>query len=182
MKKCGDCDKLDRERCYPTAPPKYDCKITGQCHRLDDVCDVKEEMDKQNGFVMDINVPGKPLSEWTLGEAQAFCRERVKSRDWGEFGKECEDCLLNGVCALPVEEWNRSRLTEHEIATMRVFGGRWVSRDAFDEADVMLWADKPEFNEGVYSPSKIGSGLASCRAKFFPSVHPGECIRLEEAK
>ena len=46
MKTCRECDKLNREYCYPTAPPQYDCTITGKCHFLDHVCDVNEEIGK----------------------------------------------------------------------------------------------------------------------------------------
>ena len=44
MKKCGKCDKLDYFAAYATMPPQYRCIITGECHSLDHVCDVKSEI------------------------------------------------------------------------------------------------------------------------------------------
>ena len=127
----------------------------------------------------DINVPGKPLSEWTLGEAQAFCKKRTESQNWEGLGAECEGCPLNVVCAITASEWDLKeapRLTAPEIAIMRAVGAKWVSLDtsSMDEA-VALWSDKPE-NDGTgdfHSPISI---LAMVTADLFPSVKPGDCI------
>ena len=127
----------------------------------------------------DINVPGKPLSEWTLGEAQAFCKKRTESQNWEGLGAECEGCPLNVVCAITASEWDLKeapRLTDPEIAIMRAVGAKWVSLDtiSIDEA-VALWSDKPENDESGDFCSPL-SVIAIVTADLFPSVKPGDCI------
>ena len=121
----------------------------------------------------------KPLSEWTLGEAQAFCKKRTESQNWEGLGAECEGCLLNVVCAITASEWDLKeapRLTEPEIAIMRAVGAKWVSLDtsSMDEA-VALWSDKPENDESGDFCSPL-SVIAIVTADLFPSVKPGDCI------
>ncbi len=133
----------------------------------------------------DINVPGKSLSEWTLGEAQAFCKKRTESQDWEGLGAECEGCPLNVVCAITASEWDLKeapRLTEPEIAIMRAVGAKWVSFDtnSIDEI-VILWWNKPD-KDGNGDFSSPISVLATVTAELFPSVKPGDCIGLEETE
>ncbi len=130
----------------------------------------------------------KPLSEWTLDEAQQYCidfRERLEVR-------ACEDadgCVLRekGICKAAKtwpHLWDLSRLTEPEIAIMRAVGAKWVSRDkGFD--DVYLWSDKPKVSkdyEEYYIPSNPGDCISSTQARLFPSVKSGDCIELEDEK
>ena len=136
----------------------------------------------------DINVPGKPLSEWTLGEAQAFCKKRTESQNWEGLGAECEGCPLNVVCAITASEWDLKeapRLTAPEIAVMRAVGAKWVSRDKTVDW-VNLWSQEPvnKYDSGVYiwAPEEESGYIGEVRASLFPSVKPGECIGLEEAE
>ncbi len=124
----------------------------------------------------------KPLSEWTLGEAQAFCKKRTESQDWEGLGAECEGCPLNVVCAITASEWDLKeapRLTEPEIAIMRAVGAKWVSRDkAVDRVD--LWSQEPvnKYDSGVYiwAPEEKSGYIGEVQTSLFPSVLPGDCI------
>lgn len=184
MKKCGDCDKLDRERCYPTAPPKFDCKITGQCHFLDDVCDVKEEMGKQDKPRL-AEVLGVEVDEKFCIKTNTGIKVDYHVGSGGLLRRGIEMVQGDIVCWVinhPETIIRAPRLTEPEMAIMRAVGARWVSFDntSIDET-VMLWSDKPEKdgNGDFSSPISI---LATVTAELFPSVKPGECIGLKEAE
>ena len=134
----------------------------------------------------DINVPGKPLSEWTLGEAQAFCKKRTESQNWEGLGAECEGCPLNVVCAITASEWDLKeapRLTAPEIAIMRAVGAKWVSMDVRGSKRIELWKEMPHKTEDGAFFSSVGNGsLAIVRESLFPSLKPGNCIGLEETE
>ena len=163
---CGTCEDFT-----PLDSAGYGrCERNGKILPSEHKCEQKEDnMDKQD----------KPLSEWTLGEAQAFCKKRTESQNWEGLGAECEGCPLNVVCAITASEWDLKeapRLTAPEIAIMRAVGAKWVSLDtsSMDEA-VALWSDKPENDESGDFCSPL-SVIAIVTADLFPSVKPGECI------
>ena len=119
----------------------------------------------------------KPLSEWTLGEVQALCEKRNGDGccDGCPFANVIGNCTLRG---LP-EEWDLKeapRLTEQEIAIMRAVGAKWVSRDD-NSVIVNIWSKKPEKHNGGYEMPF--SCVCSIDPRLFPSVHPGECIAVE---
>ena len=125
----------------------------------------------------------KPLSEWTLGEVQALCEKRNGDGccDGCPFANVIGNCTLRG---LP-EEWDLKeapRLTAPEIAIMRAVGAKWVSRDENRyDGSVDLWMEKPLYGDGMYN-NTCENGLAATihNSALFPSVHPGDCIDLEE--
>ena len=180
MKKCGDCDKLDRERCYPTAPPKFDCKITGQCHFLDDVCDVKEEMDKQDKPRL-AEVLGVEVGEhFRVGDVG--CDFWIEADGWPRselFDRNASAKWVVNAINHPESIIRLPRLTEPEIAIMRAVGAKWVSRDkAADRVD--LWSQEPvnKYDSGVYiwAPEEESGYMGEVLASLFPSVYPGDLI------
>ena len=78
------------------------------------------------------------------------------------------------------------RLTEPELAICKAVGAKWVSRDQQepgldDESHVVLWWGKPSLSDcGVYA-NLSGDDTGTLPASLFPSVHPGDCICVEEA-
>lgn len=133
----------------------------------------------------------KPLSDWTLGELKEYC-----------FGR---DCMCQGGCAfwhgtchfrgLSPSSWNlkgpspRPRLTSTETAIMRAVGAEWVSKDKSGVSTASLWSARPQMDPtGVYGlldaydPTAKDGPLAVVDGQLFPSVIPGDCVRLQEDK
>ncbi len=147
----------------------------GKCSMCGAKMEHKEvQMGKQN----------KPPCEWTLREAKEYCevfRERVPS------GKVCEQepgCVLRerGICKIENKWphlWDVSRLTEREANIMKAVGAKWVSlsRNAKNER-VILWRDKPEKSKNGMFYGAIS--IAYVSTDLFPSVKPGDCVRLED--
>lgn len=74
-------------------------------------------------------------------------------------------------------------LTDEELERCRLFHATYISRDpnGFFNNSVKLWSAKPVRKAwGLYVESQeTGSSLqgnASC--ELFPSIHPGECVRV----
>lgn len=73
------------------------------------------------------------------------------------------------------------RMTEAELAICKAVGAKWVSRGAFGTKSVVLWDEKPEcFDDGTFGSTDTAHKLARMYTGF-ESVHPGECICVEEA-
>lgn len=135
----------------------------------------EEEMDKQD----------KPLSEWKLDEAKQYCIDFREHLDVGV----CEDadgCVLRkkGICKAAKtwpHLWDLSRLTEPEIAIMRDCSAKWVSKDS-GSPWVKLWNGKPEYRMQRYAAPEDSNAFIVGRIdeNLFPSVHPGDCIKLED--
>ncbi len=98
---------------------------------------------------------------------------------------DCEEDLVK-IIAHPESIIRVPRLTEPEIAIMRAVGAKYVS--SLDHEVVALWGDKPTFDADIkdgwdYTFSFRAEHLiAGVSAALFPSVKPGDCIRLEEVE
>lgn len=103
----------------------------------------------------------------------------------GWLSCDCEEDLIK-IIAHPESIIRAPRLTEAELAIMRDTGAKYVSRNAAEEgpdceASVVLWWTKPVKTEcGVYA-NNDGGDTGTLPASLFPSVHPGDCICVEEA-
>lgn len=128
----------------------------------------------------------KPLSEWTLGEVQTLCEKQngYTCCDGCPFANVIGNCILR---VLP-EEWDLKEapcLTKKEIAIMKAVGAKWVSRDTDDNGDdgiVELWDEKPNYNSTFFFGNGDSVVLGRIAGSLFPSVHPGECICVEEVE
>ena len=80
----------------------------------------------------------------------------------------------------------RSCLTEAELDIMRTTGAKWVSREKKQdcpdcECRVTLWWSRPCMTRSGVFANLDGCDTATMPANLFPSVHPGDCICVEEA-
>lgn len=150
-------------------------------------------------FDKDKNVPGKPRLAEVLGveKGQKFRVDGFKSNR-GEyiffeitdngFDYEPKGATEIGHAYALIDAINHPeliirapRLTEPEIAIMRAVGAKWVSRDTYcDDGSVELWGKKPWYVDGMYDSIDVGGLIATIHnSEIFPSVHPGECIAVE---
>lgn len=109
----------------------------------------------------------KPLKDWTLGECMGECSKLTYR------GLTCEQCPLDKICGNAVDEWNLSdkpRWTQQEVedakAVRRVFG-----RDGVIE----------RYNKAMTEPySNLVFDHLYINEDLFPSLRPGESVKLEE--
>lgn len=75
------------------------------------------------------------------------------------------------------------RLTEEEFERCRVYGAKWVSRDDItDGSRIGLYREKPVKIGNSFFAENAGTMIVSVwDESLFPSVHPGDCICVEEA-
>ncbi len=104
----------------------------------------------------------------------------------GDSGLDVEGMDIYKAINHPESIIRAPRLTEPEIAIMRAVGAKWVSmdkyKDKFGRTYVELWGEKPNGEiEKVYD-LEGGSALAKILPELFPSVHPGDCIGMEDAE
>ncbi len=101
---------------------------------------------------------------------------------------ESSICMAHLIYAInhPESIIRSPRLTEAERAIMRATGARWVSRDSYQNCNVVrLWDVKPKKSEKVvgyeFEPSVGDHAWAAVYKSLFPSVNPGDCIEAEVA-
>lgn len=107
----------------------------------------------------------------------------------GDSGLDVEGISIYYAINHPENIIRLPRLTEPEIAIMRATGAKWVSRDKHGDSKVnfvRLWDEKPKkfenVNGWIFEPSAGDHALAVVYTSLFPSVHPGDCIELEDAQ
>ncbi len=110
-------------------------------------------------------------------------REIKRGQDWVQGDNEAFlAVLINNPSQ--IKRLPRQRLTEPEIAIMRVMNAKYVTR--LDNSTVGLWGEKPDCD--VDAPGNLNFTLiyrgeqfiTKVSSSLFPSVKPGECIGVEE--
>lgn len=112
----------------------------------------------------------KPLSDWTLGETRELCAGR----------SYCKECPMAGaVCSIEKvvcpQEWDltdKPRFTEEEVADAKTVWRMFpkvaiISRGCEGH---LIFGDKDKMVQFVLQPN----------AKVFPSLRPGQSVRLED--
>lgn len=141
----------------------------------------------------DINVPGKPRLAEVLGvnvdekfiikghggDRPIFSVDENGNLRWDNVYMDNVTAIFTAInhpeCIIRVK-----RLTGFETSIMRAMGARWASRDdgPSDDGWVSLWAERPEYQKGIYFV-ELGCSLARVHQGKFPSVGPGDLIELE---
>ena len=117
---------------------------------------------------------GKPLKDWTFGEAQEECLHKTNCYGCSFYRGKAEGCTVrralsvNGKFLWPInwEFENEAKLTEPELAICRVIGGTRLTRGNNDEY-VLLWG--PD-----------GEVVAKFVASKFPSVQKGTDMEVPD--
>lgn len=145
-----------------------------------------------------MNKQDKPRLAEVLGvevdeEFTVVCREEginsrpVKITAKGDFCGTGPNPVVGNMilcCAInhPESIIRAPRLTEPENAIMRAVGAKWVTHPADGGAWVHLWNGEPKLSDGHFTGYNETLCVACIEYGLFPSVHPGECIELEDAK
>ena len=121
----------------------------------------------------------KPLKDWTLAECAEYCRER---REKNGYRCEKKGCFLEarGICNDWMYEWHLERLTADEITLLKLTRAKWLSKNPNKACSIEFWKEKPTIcpDDGLYHGIRLGFLPPEC----FPSVHPGDCICVEETE
>lgn len=127
--------------------------------------------------------------------AQIFCDQHKECSDCpislanNGVAVDCEDfaeknptiaAKLMGLKIVEIED-DSPKLTAMELAFCRAVGAKWVSRDKEYDMFVRLWCEKPEcINNSHYISDSDMSLVGKLVCNAFPSVKPGDCIKVEE--
>ena len=125
---------------------------------------IKEAEDKEDNM-------GKPLKDWTLGELSEYCK-KVVDPDGDCFN--CEAKKYIGIC--PFEEtvpcdWDfeeNPRWTEQEVERAKAIKVLYPAAKILDECDPQVKVLNVKFV------------IATLDTALFPSLRPGETVKLEE--
>ncbi len=121
--------------------------------------------------------------EW--GVVRARVHDGVFETQVGGFGFSSTPDVRRLCCIInhPEKIVRTSTLTEEEMERCRLFHAIYISRDpnGFSNNFVKLWSAKPVREaRGLYVEDQTTRsslrGNASC--ELFPSIHPGECVRV----
>lgn len=100
--------------------------------------------------------------------------------------------MMNGSSYMMIDAINNPalvikppKLTKPELAICKAVGAKWVTLDS-TPSDVCLWKHKPVNTDPIGNVkwgSISGSGVIACIGKsLFPSVHPGDCIEVNDGE
>ena len=90
---------------------------------------------------------------------------------------------IMGLEVVEVEDKDKPRLTEQELAICKAVGAKWVSFDDTNEDVVDIWTIKPEtrmFDGKRHYYEQSTEHIACVNSYLFPSLKPGDCINVEE--
>ena len=129
------------------------------------------------------------ISDMTLAQAKGYCKHLMGEEP--PCGKVC-DLKKSGICGsggLPCDwKLDRAHLAPEELEICRKIGAKWVSMDEGGCIDrVLLWSNKPQTrincsdNHSIVFDAFNGECLGYLKHSKFPSVHPGDCICVEDA-
>lgn len=115
----------------------------------------------------------KPLREWTLGEAKAWCAEHAKCD---------EHCLLKNICNafvyyLVPADWDltdKPRWTEREVEDAKTV------RRMFPGGEIKLSRNTDGCCSMVHTRGSLHECLTLGKVDLFPSLRPGQSVKLDE--
>ena len=153
---------------YARANPHEAARLMGyevvEDDKVVEIDQVKKEanMDKQ-----------KPLREWTLGEAKAWCAEHAKCD---------EHCLLKNICNafvyyLVPADWDltdKPRWTEREVEDAKTV------RRMFPGGEIKLSRNTDGCCSMVHTRGSLHECLTLGKVDLFPSLRPGQSVKLDE--
>lgn len=124
---------------------------------------------------------------------KAFCDDR---QGLCHLGGGVEQCPIYEYCDANILERDAdilanlmglevvNELTEQELAICKAIGAKWASRDDIEPqyASVRLWKQPPMMGSlsKRYSTGIDSDNLAVCAAELFPSLEPGDCVKIAE--
>lgn len=86
-----------------------------------------------------------------------------------------------------VGDKDKSELTEHELSICKTLGAKWITlngKDRFEDKDVYLWNRQPKCQtiNGIkfYFEIEDGDCFAAIHSDHFPSLSPGDCVKIAE--
>ena len=82
---------------------------------------------------------------------------------------------------------DKSELTEQELSICKALGAKWITlneKHRFEDNYVYLWNRQPQYQtiNGIkyYSEIEEGDCFATIHASHFPSLSPGDCVKVAE--
>lgn len=184
-KTCGVCNTGSYEVGFEDGKvfERWRCRETGLVHERDHQCDAPES--PRLCDVLGVKV-GEHFRVRT-GGSQTMTGSLCVLRDGSLVAEEVDTnaALWAMITAinhpekvdhLPGMTLDNMHLTPEEVQRCRDFGAKWVSRD-LDSNQVWLWETRPRLQpEGVWNG---GESCGQAWDRFFPSVQPGQLVRVE---
>lgn len=137
-------------------------------------CEIEKDFDPQEGCKnwvkrKEANMnKQKPLSEWTLGECKEWCRK---------YDGECpEKCPINVFCIQLQREPGQWELSEKP---------RWTEQEVEDAKDILRLLEdahsiKKYAGDIMWICNSHNVTMVNAREGMFPSLRPGETVKLDE--
>lgn len=127
------------------------------------------------------------ISEMNARDMKIYCLEWRVTHD---CAKEVCELYKRHMCAEAPHKWELKQdgLTPKEVAICNILGAKYVTMDRELHAETVdLWSVKPVVDETgeygyAYNCVNLEGWIASVDSIALPSVHPGDCIDIEESQ